>query len=178
MDAIRVSDKETVLLKRVDTSVHPYETSIGQYFSTGPASADPRNHCCPIYDVLQDPMDVNTSIVVMPHMRRYIDPDFQTVGEAVEYFRQIIEVWPSLFGTFFLSSALSRDYSLCTSTMSPIGLCSISFAGHSSLIWTLQRLHDTEYYDGCSSHVSRRVSSSGDILNPRLLQGRQVLLAD
>ncbi|KAM5533176.1 hypothetical protein V8D89_013132 [Ganoderma adspersum] len=91
MDAIRVSDKETVLLKRVDTSVHRYETSIGQYFSTGPTSADPRNHCCPIYDVLQDPMDVNTSIVVMPHLRRYIDPDFETVGEAVEYFRQIIE---------------------------------------------------------------------------------------
>ncbi|KAI1795572.1 hypothetical protein LXA43DRAFT_991162 [Ganoderma leucocontextum] len=91
MDAIRVSDKETVLMKRVDRSVHPYETNIGQHFSTGPISADPRNRCCPIYEVLQDPIDVNTSIIVMPHLRRYIDPDFETIGEAMEFFRQMFE---------------------------------------------------------------------------------------
>ncbi|PIL35985.1 hypothetical protein GSI_01645 [Ganoderma sinense ZZ0214-1] len=91
MDATRTSDKETVLMKRVNTTVHPYELEIAQYFSTGPISADPRNHCCPIYEVLQDPTDENTIIMVMPHLRRYINPEFQTIGEAMEFFRQVFE---------------------------------------------------------------------------------------
>ncbi len=136
MDATRVSDKETVVLKRVDRSMHPHETTIGQYFSTKPTSADPRNHCCPIYEVLQDPMDLNTSIVVMLHLRRYTDPDFETIGEAVGCFRQIIEVRHSSFSTFFLISVLSRDCSLCTNTASPIGSCSMSHTtGYNLLIW-------------------------------------------
>lgn len=92
MDATRSSDKEIVLMKRINKAVHPYELEIAQYFSTEPISADPRNHCCPIYEVLQDPTDENTIIIVMPHLRRFINPAFQTIGEAVEFFRQVFEV--------------------------------------------------------------------------------------
>ncbi|TBU42946.1 kinase-like domain-containing protein [Dichomitus squalens] len=91
LDATRVSDKEMVLLKRIHKSIHPYEVGIGQYFSSEALASDPRNHCCPVYDVLHDPADENTAIIVMPLLRRYNDPNFLTVGEALEFFRQIFE---------------------------------------------------------------------------------------
>lgn len=92
MDATRVSDNAMVLMKRVKKSVHPHEVDIGRYLCSESVASDPRNHCCPFYDVFEDPHDEDVLIIVMPHLRRYNDPDFQTVGEAVEFFRQVIEV--------------------------------------------------------------------------------------
>ncbi|KAI0358587.1 hypothetical protein OH77DRAFT_1474343 [Trametes cingulata] len=91
VDAVRLSNGDMVMLKKVQKSVHPYEVAIGQYFSSGPISSDPRNHCCPLYDVLQDPKDDDLQIIVMPLLRRYNNPPFETIGEAVEFFRQVFE---------------------------------------------------------------------------------------
>ncbi|KAI0358597.1 hypothetical protein OH77DRAFT_1421003 [Trametes cingulata] len=91
MDAVRTSDGEMVMLKQVPRSVHPHEVPIGRYFSSKPRTSDPRNHCFPLYDVLQDPKDGDLQIIVMPLLRRYNDPRFETVGEAVEFFRQVFE---------------------------------------------------------------------------------------
>ena len=92
MDATRKSDGMMVMLKRTSKSINPYEVEIGLHLSSPPLSSDPRNHTCPIYAVLQDPMDDQTQIIVMPMLREYRDPDFLTVGEAVEFFRQVFEV--------------------------------------------------------------------------------------
>ncbi|KAI0363369.1 hypothetical protein BV20DRAFT_147088 [Pilatotrama ljubarskyi] len=91
VDAVRLSDGEMVMLKKVRRSVHPYEVAIGQYFSSGQVASEPRNHCCPLYDVLQDPKDDDLQIIVMPLLRRYNNPSFETVGEAVEFFSQVFE---------------------------------------------------------------------------------------
>ena len=96
MDATRTKDGAMVMLKRISKSLHPYEVEIGQYFSSEPLSSDSRNHCVPFYEILQDPTDEDTLIIVMPLLRRYIDPTFLTVGEAVECFRQLFEVRPFL----------------------------------------------------------------------------------
>ncbi|KAL4244330.1 hypothetical protein ABKN59_010149 [Abortiporus biennis] len=55
-------------------SSYPYYLTHQDGIATLGIAADPRNHCVPIYDVLKVP---NTKFV--------------SIGEAVEFFRQIIE---------------------------------------------------------------------------------------
>ncbi|KAG9310555.1 kinase-like domain-containing protein [Chiua virens] len=92
IDATRVLDGRVVTLKRVSRMDQPYEVEIGVYFSSEPLISDPANHCVPIYDVLSlDDDDDDTAILVMPLLRAYTDPNFDTIGEAVECFRQLFE---------------------------------------------------------------------------------------
>ena len=103
MDATRISTGEMVAMKRVSMSKHPYEREIAEYFSTGPIAKDPRNHCVPIYEVLQAPDRPNENILVMPLLRRLNDPSFKTVGEVVDFMTQVFEVcpFPATDQTFF-----------------------------------------------------------------------------
>ncbi len=93
MDATRISDGRVAVLKEVNKNTHPYEAEIGQLFSTEPLASDPHNRCVPIYDVLQSPLDESQVFLVMPYLMRYHDVRFETMGEAVECFRQLFEVW-------------------------------------------------------------------------------------
>nr|GAT50792.1 predicted protein [Mycena chlorophos] len=89
IDAVRINDGSLVVLKRIDRRRHAHEVRIGEFFtSLGPSK---ENHCVPILDKLQDPDDDQTTIIVMPYLRRYNSPKFDTFGEAVEFFRQIFE---------------------------------------------------------------------------------------
>ncbi|OCH88107.1 hypothetical protein OBBRIDRAFT_758768 [Obba rivulosa] len=90
-DATRLSDGKIVVLKKVSKSVHPYEAEIGQYFSTEPLASDPRNHCVPIHETLQDPTDADIVVLVMPLLREHHYPPANTIGEVVELFKQIFE---------------------------------------------------------------------------------------
>ncbi|KAF9814683.1 hypothetical protein IEO21_04978 [Rhodonia placenta] len=91
LDATRKSDGRFVMLKKTSKEVHPHEAEIGQYFSSQPLSADARNHCVQIIEVLQDPDEEDTLIIVMPFLREFNDPRFETVGECIEFFRQMFE---------------------------------------------------------------------------------------
>ncbi|KAI1795560.1 kinase-like domain-containing protein [Ganoderma leucocontextum] len=91
MDAIRISDGRVVVLKKVNKAVHPYEVEIGKLFSAEPLASDCRNHSVPIYDVLQSPLDESTVFLVMPYLMRHHELRFETIGEAVECFRQLFE---------------------------------------------------------------------------------------
>ena len=73
--------------------MHPYEADIGLFFSTDAIASDPRNHCIPIYEVLQPPDDEDKIILVMPLLREYYNPPFDTVGEVVDFLQQVFEVW-------------------------------------------------------------------------------------
>ncbi|KAI0779507.1 hypothetical protein C8Q74DRAFT_1367393 [Fomes fomentarius] len=88
MDAVRVKDGRVVMMKSYSNSIHPHESDIAQYLSSPPLSEDSRNHCCPILEVLEDPCDPDLRLLVMPILRKFNDPKFSTVGEAVEFFRQ------------------------------------------------------------------------------------------
>ncbi|KAJ3481137.1 hypothetical protein NLI96_g7863 [Meripilus lineatus] len=91
MDATRISDNAMVMMKRMNYSL---ESEIATYFSTEPLASHPRNHCVPVYEVLQvpDPTgDDDEIIIVMPFLRHFWNPRFKSVGEAVEFFRQIFE---------------------------------------------------------------------------------------
>lgn len=66
--------------------------------SSEPLASDPRNHCVPIFDVLDVPAtetDRAERLLVMPLLRRFDDPSFETFGEAMAFFVQMIEVNPS-----------------------------------------------------------------------------------
>lgn len=80
------------MLKKISTTVHPYEVEISRLFSTEPYASHPRNHCVPVYEVLTVPDEENTVLLVIPLLRPYDSPAFRTLGEAVEFFAQTFEV--------------------------------------------------------------------------------------
>jgi hypothetical protein len=80
------------MLKHISISRHPHEVEIGQLFSSEPLASNPKNCCVPFYDVLRVPDDEDTVILVMPLLYRIQNPPFQTVGEVVDFFRQMFEV--------------------------------------------------------------------------------------
>jgi serine/threonine protein kinase len=88
LDAVRISDGKLVGLKKVDTALHPFEVEIHKLLTSEPLASDPDNHCVPLYEVLQVPSEKNTVILVMPYLRRYESPRMETIGEAVDFFRQ------------------------------------------------------------------------------------------
>ena len=89
MDATRISDGKFVLMKRVKSNSG--EPTISQHFSSAQRRDEKRNHCVPVFDVLHIP-DSEDVLLVMPLLRLWDRPRMQTVGEMVEFFRQILEV--------------------------------------------------------------------------------------
>ena len=81
-----------VALKQISRAEHPYEVDIALYFSSEDLVSKPENHCVPIYDALSLDDDSEFVIIVMPLLRPYANPRFDTIGEAVECFRQLFEV--------------------------------------------------------------------------------------
>lgn len=90
LDASR-EDGSFVMLKHISISRHPHEVEVGQLFSLNPLVSDPKNRCAPFYDVLRVPNDDDRVILVMPLLYGVENPPFQTVGEVVEFCRQIFE---------------------------------------------------------------------------------------
>lgn len=80
-----------MVLKGILRKKSPHEAEIAQFLSSEPLRSDPRNHCVPILDVLDDPVD-NQTYIVMPMLVMCNIPFFQTVGEVVAFFQQALEV--------------------------------------------------------------------------------------
>ena len=94
LDATRVSDGLQVLLKAIpDNEEGETERAILEYLSSPNLRSDPRNHAVALLDTVKLPYD-GDMVLVMPLLRSFGDPRFQTVGEAVEFFRQVFEVRP------------------------------------------------------------------------------------
>ncbi|GAW09873.1 hypothetical protein LENED_012080 [Lentinula edodes] len=90
MDAVRISDNKPVMLKAVSRIIHPQEVKIGMYFSDKSIASDPRNHCIPIYDVFPV-ADSEMDLIVMPVLRPFENPQFDTVGEVIAFIQQLLE---------------------------------------------------------------------------------------
>ncbi|KAJ4481367.1 kinase-like domain-containing protein [Lentinula edodes] len=89
MDALRISDSYMVAMKRVKVSTG--EDQVATFFSNEQHNTNPRNHCIRVLEVLSVPGDDNEKILVMPWLRQVLDPRFRTIGEAVQFFQEIIE---------------------------------------------------------------------------------------
>ena len=68
------------------------ESRIAQMLSTEELREDPRNHCVPIIEVIDDPQDDSISYMVMPLLRNADSPPFQCVKEIVDFVDQVLEV--------------------------------------------------------------------------------------
>ncbi|EAU82364.1 other/AgaK1 protein kinase [Coprinopsis cinerea okayama7 len=90
-DAIQISQDRHVVLKRVSRSEDPEEVSILDYFSKEPLSSQPENHCVPLIEILHPPGDPDHDIVVLPVLRQYDNPEFETIGEAIDFIQQLLE---------------------------------------------------------------------------------------
>jgi serine/threonine protein kinase len=90
MDATRRRDGKHVMLKKIYPDEGPYELMITQLFSSREFARDPRNHCVPLLDIIEIPQ-TGQKLMVMPHLRPFNDPHFQTYGEFVAFLTQICE---------------------------------------------------------------------------------------
>jgi len=79
-----------VCIKRVRRNDE--ESRIAQMLSTEELRADPKNHCIPIIEVIDDPDDDSLSYMVMPLLRVADSPPFQYVKEIMDFVDQILEV--------------------------------------------------------------------------------------
>ena len=97
MDAIRVVDCRQVVLKMVLPEEDPNELLITQLFSSPELRGDPKNHCVPLLDLvdLSQTGPDGRKLMVIPFLRPFKNPRFQTYGEFVAFFMQISEVGPS-----------------------------------------------------------------------------------
>jgi hypothetical protein len=127
-DATRISDGTVIALKKIKEHVHPHEVDIALLFSAEPLVSDPTNHCTPVYEVLRNPDDQEHVLLVMPFLREFDDPRFDTFGEAVECFRQLFEVLDALATDFvrFSPDFLLRAYNSCIETTLLIGTVGVA----------------------------------------------------
>jgi hypothetical protein len=91
MDATRRRDGTHVMLKRVFPEEGPHELRITWLFSSPGVVQDPHNHCVPLLDIIEIP-STGQKLMVMPYLRPFNNPRFQTFGEFVAFFMQICEV--------------------------------------------------------------------------------------
>ena len=94
MDTVRKEDGRPVMLKKVLPEEGPYELSITELFSSPGLRGDPKNHCVPLLELI-DLSQTNPDgrkLMVMPLLRPFKNPRFQTYGEFVAFFMQISEV--------------------------------------------------------------------------------------
>ncbi len=91
MDATRIHDGKRVMLKKVLPEEGPHELQISRMFSSREVGTNPRNHCVPLLDVIKLP-NSGQQLMVMPFLRPFDNPHFQTFGEFVAFFTQVCEV--------------------------------------------------------------------------------------
>ncbi|KAH0588640.1 hypothetical protein H2248_012600 [Termitomyces sp. 'cryptogamus'] len=79
------------MLKEIKIDSNPEEISIGKLFSSGALAEHPKNHCVPFLDIIEPVEGSGSAFIVMPYLLNTDNPPFQTIGEVVDYFRQIFE---------------------------------------------------------------------------------------
>jgi hypothetical protein len=99
------------LLGPIENIIHgrsSFEVDIARHLSSDPLSKDSRNHCVLLLDVLHPPLkdgDRDLQVLVMPFLRPFDSPIFDTFGEAIDCIRQLFEV---RFSTLFRKHHTTR----------------------------------------------------------------------
>ncbi|KAA1473401.1 hypothetical protein DENSPDRAFT_272897 [Dentipellis sp. KUC8613] len=96
MDATQIHDNDStyVMLKKISppaSGAVSEELDINEYLSSEPQAFDSRNPAAQRLEVLDVPDDKTLKILVMPLLRPFDDPPFETFGEAVAFFTQLFE---------------------------------------------------------------------------------------
>ncbi|TDL17188.1 hypothetical protein BD410DRAFT_843815 [Rickenella mellea] len=88
LDATR-RDGMDVMVKRI--SAGSKELAIAQFLTAPERARDPRNHCVPILDHFAHDNDPSVHFIVMPVLRKFNNPPFHTVREALDFIEQTLE---------------------------------------------------------------------------------------
>ncbi|KAI0351979.1 kinase-like protein [Trametes cingulata] len=86
IDATRTSDRMRVAIKSVSNQGE--ELRISRLVSSLGGSD---NHCISAIEVLPDPLNDHRSLLVMPYLRPYDNPELQTVEEVVSFVSQMLK---------------------------------------------------------------------------------------
>ncbi|KAI0724169.1 kinase-like domain-containing protein [Fomitopsis betulina] len=89
IDATRISDGKLVITKCVPTD--GLELQIAMFVGTPPLSDDPTNHCVPVLDSFEDATNPSASYIVMPLLRYFDDPSFESIEDVLEFGEQLLE---------------------------------------------------------------------------------------
>ncbi|KAG6891261.1 hypothetical protein C0995_008513 [Termitomyces sp. Mi166 len=89
MDASK-ADGTLVMLKAIHRVRSADEIPVGKLLSSE-RLASPRNHCIPYLEVIDPPEGSEEAFLVLPLLVTTERAPFETIGEAVEFFRQIFE---------------------------------------------------------------------------------------
>lgn len=89
IDAVHIPDGIPVYLKQIPADSN--ELRLMMDLSSHELRTNPRNHCVPLFDVLDDPGEHNSVFIVMPFLRPFDDPPFENVGEFLDFGEQILE---------------------------------------------------------------------------------------
>lgn len=89
IDAIRLSDGLGVSVKT--TPNDSQEVAIATFVSSLDLLDDPSNHCVKLLEVLPDPLHADRSLMIMPYLRPFDDPEFGAIGEVVDFVKQTLE---------------------------------------------------------------------------------------
>ncbi|KAH9834123.1 kinase-like domain-containing protein [Rhodofomes roseus] len=88
-DATRISDGKLVSIKRVFSN--SVEVKIATYLRNPLFEKDTRNHCVPILDLFQDDKNASISYMVMPFLRWFDRPSFDSVDDVLDLGEQLLE---------------------------------------------------------------------------------------
>ncbi|KIY64022.1 hypothetical protein CYLTODRAFT_425595, partial [Cylindrobasidium torrendii FP15055 ss-10] len=113
---IRTLDNAQVMAKHVQGC----EEAMVRHLSTLPES--PRNHCTPILDLIPTPDNEDGSIMIMPFFLPAHQPLFETVGELLEFFRQMFEGVQFMHGHRFAHGDCTlENFAMSSAEMYPYG---------------------------------------------------------
>lgn len=87
IDARQDQDNALVVVKSVRKGSE--EIDIAQFFAS---FCEPDNHCISILHVIPDPLNPERCLITMPFLRACNDPDFEHLGEVVDFVDQTLEV--------------------------------------------------------------------------------------
>ena len=90
IDATRIIDGKLVTIKCLPTD--GLEIRIALMLGTPPLSEDPSNHSVPILDTFEDETNAEVSYIVMPLLRNFDNPPFESVEDVLEFGEQVLEV--------------------------------------------------------------------------------------
>ncbi|KAI5116529.1 hypothetical protein M0805_005515 [Coniferiporia weirii] len=89
VDARQRDDGKVIAIKRIEHGSS--EGDIGRMLSPSNESREATNHCVPILNYFQDPLNPEVDYIIMPLLRKFDNPEFYAVNEVVELVRQVIE---------------------------------------------------------------------------------------
>ncbi|RDX48603.1 hypothetical protein OH76DRAFT_1404513 [Lentinus brumalis] len=86
IDATR-PDGAVVAIKSIN-NLGSHEVEIARFLTS---LAHPENHCVPVVDVFPDPLEPGRTLMVMPWLRPFNDPEFVIVGDVIDFVTQMLE---------------------------------------------------------------------------------------